>query len=251
MEHRVMTYRALFAVALTALLITTPHIARAAGTGDDPSIVPDVLTYQEQATKIDLEYDTSVSLAQTAGGGTVTPLAGDAPHRLLNTPSHKQERSYWCGPATVQVIVDWFGTAPSQTSIASYLGTTSNGTSFSKVDDGLRHYTGRTYYYYGSLSGSRFNSRVCDTIGNHGWPLAADVSIDADVWPNYNYDHAGHIIPIEGFDWRSNTIRINDVYDEAASRSGGGNTYGHTTYSRDVIWAGVYAHPQRAVVSAP
>lgn len=251
MEDRHMYRRGMLVVALAALLCVVPRVSYAAGTGDDPKAVPDVLTAREAATKAGLEQQTQQWLVRGTRKGAAAPTSADAPYRYLYTPSHEQQRSYYCGPATVQVIVDYFTSPPSQDAIATYLGTTTSGTSFSKVDDALRHYTGRSYYYYDSNTGSSFNARVLDTLLNHSQPFAADVRIDADVWPHYAYDHDGHIIPIEAFDWRSNAIRINDVYDEEGSRSGGGDTFGHTTYSRDVIWAGVYSHPQRALVCAP
>lgn len=185
------------------------------------------------------------------GNGEIQPLIVDAPYQYLYTPSHKQERAYWCGPATVQVIDDYLGTHTSQQTYANYMGTTPAGTDFSKVDDALRNYTTSTYYYYGSLTESRFNTKVKDTLDNHLIPLAADVKIYASVWPNYNYDHSGHIIPLEAFDWRYMTIRINDVYNEADTYSNGGQTYGHKTYGQYVVWNGVYNHFRRAVVSPP
>ena len=126
-----------------------------------------------------------------------------------------------------------------------------SGTDFSKVDDALRYYTGRSYYYYGSLTESGFNTKVSHSLLNHSMPLAADVKILADVWPNYKVSHLGHIIPLEAFDWRYMTIRINDPYNEADYYSYGGQTFGHMTYSQKVIWSGVVNHFRKAVVSAP
>lgn len=238
----------LLAIALVFILtVSSAAPVFAAGTGDDPTPTEDVLTPAEAARKARLESKTP----QDGGTGEIGVMVVDAPYKYLYTPSHLQEKNYWCGPATVQVIHDYFGTPQSQQTYANWLGTGTGGTDFSKVDDCLRAYTGRSYYYYGSLTQTGFNTRVSDSLLNHGYPLAADVNIYASVWPNYNYDHNGHIIPIEAFDWRYMTIRINDVYSEAYYRSGGGNTYGHKTYSQAVVWHGVYNHFRRAVVSAP
>ena len=173
----------------------------------------------------------------------------DVPYRYLWTPSHEQERNYWCGPATCQVIDHYFGSYVPQSTYGAFMGTTSNGTDFTKVDDCLRQFTGKAYYFYGALTESSFYYRVADSLMNHGMPLAADLNIIASVWPNYLRDHPGHIVPIEAFDWRVWKIRLNDVYDE--SDTGGGFTFGHVTYDKATVWNGVYNHFRRAVVSAP
>lgn len=225
--------------------------ALAEGTGDDSRPTEDVLTAREAALKARLERETeNAGTTRPRGEQTdIAPLIVDAPYRYLYTPSHEQERTYWCGPATCQVIDDYLGAYVSQSTYAASVGTTTKGTDFSLVDDCLRRYTSKPFYYYGGLQQSGFYARVSDSLMNHGLPLAVDVNIIASIWPYYEHDHAGHIVPIEAFDWRYGTIRLNDVYDEAGV--GGGPTYGHTTYDRAVIWNGVYNHFRRAVVSAP
>ena len=227
--------------------------AVAAGTGDNPTPTQDVLTPREAATKARLERETAALDAGSRGGGKtggIVPMIVDAPYGSLWTPSHRQERGYWCGPATCQVIDHYFGSYVSQSTYASAMGTNSNGTDFSLVDDCLRYFARMPYYYYGPLTESQFNVRVSDSIMNHGMPLATDLKIIASIWPNYTRDYAGHIVPIEAFDWRYGTIRLNDVFDEAGYY-GGGNTFGHSTYDRAIVWNGVYNHFRRAVVSAP
>jgi hypothetical protein len=242
------TMRLLVALLAVTMLAALPAVALAAGTGDYPNPAPDKLTPRETARKAALARTEERARRSSPGG--IAALAMDAPYRFLWTTTHLQEHDHYCGPATVQEIVDYFGNPGTQDAFAKYMGTTDQGTSFTLVDDALRYYTGKGYYYARDLTSSAFNYKVADTIGNHGWPLAADVRIDAAVWPNYVYSHDGHIICLEGFDWRYNTIRLNDVYNEASYRSGGGSTGGHVTYNRNTVWAGVYAHAQRAVVAA-
>jgi peptidoglycan/xylan/chitin deacetylase (PgdA/CDA1 family) len=151
----------------------------------------------------------------------------------------------------VQVIDDYLGSHTSQSRYASYLGTTRRGTDFSRIDDALRRYTGRSYYYYGGLDRSGFYFRVEHSIKVHRQPVAADVRIIASIWPYYERDHAGHMLPIEAFDWRYGRIRVNDVYDERDYHSGGGATFGHRWYPARVVWDGVWRHFRRALVTAP
>lgn len=235
------------AAALFAGLALGSLTAFAAGTGDDPTPAPDSLTPAEAKVRRRLEQDRP----GPAGGADVRAAYVDAPYRFLWTPTHEQTRAYWCGPATVQVIDDYFGACAAQSTIAAYLGTSSAGTMFTKVDDALRHFTGRIYYYYGNLTSSQVALRIEHSILAHAQPLALDLSIGGAAWPNYVYDHSGHIVPCEGFDWRHFLVRLNDVYQEANWRTDGGSTLGHRLYPSSVVIGGVVSHPQRAVVSAP
>lgn len=227
--------------------------AFAAGTGDDPTPTEDVLTRAEAAQKARLERETDALLTKRGKkpDSEITPLVVDAPYRYLYTPSHKQETDSWCGPATCQVIDHYFGSYLTQSGYKDFLGTSDSGTDFSRVDDCLRYYTLKPYYYYGGLTEYGLYARISDSIMNHGMPLAVDVSIIASMWPNYNHSHSGHIVPLEAFDWRAGYVRLNDVYNEADWYADGGYTFGHTSYDRSVIWNGVYSHFRRAVVSAP
>ncbi|HDP69755.1 MAG TPA: hypothetical protein ENN38_02975 [Actinobacteria bacterium] len=78
--------------------------------------------------------------------------------------------------------------------------------------------------------------------------MATDVNIIGTTWNYYIYDHGGHIIPIEGFDSATSIVRINDPYNEAYWRSGGGQTYGHKAYPRAQVWNGIYLHFRKAVI---
>lgn len=253
---RTLRARLMMLVTLCALL-AAPSVAGAAGTGDAVRPAPDRLTPTEAKTRAEDEARykdwagslTTAAVRPLVRRGSISPQIVDGPYRYIWTPSHAQQRSYWCGPATCQIIADYWGPCPSQLHLAQHLGTTSGGTDFTRVDDVLRAFTGKQYWYYGGIrSESSFLSYVGYGITSKHYPIVADVRIFASVWPYYNFDHAGHIIPLDAYDSRYGTIRINDPYAESAWRAGGGNTYSHTTYSHDVIWNGVANHPLRAVI---
>jgi len=244
--------RALLVGLLCMAMMLSSSVALAAGTGDDPTPTEDVLTPKEAARKAHFEHLSDTVETKTQGRDRDDDVSArylPAPYYYVWTPSHKQDNSYYCGPATVQVIDDYWGSYYSQSTYANYMGTTTSGTNFSLVDNAIRAYTGiSNYYYYGGLTESGFSGKVEHALYVHHYPMATDVKIYAWKWPNYNYNHAGHIIPIDGFSWTYDSIRVNDVFNEADYYSGGGSTYGHKTYSFDVIWHGVYNHFRRSVV---
>jgi hypothetical protein len=165
----------------------------------------------------------------------VTPYVIDAPYEYLWTPSHKQANAWFCGPATCQIIDHYFGNYTAQEVYARHLGTTRDGTVFPRLDDTLSFYTAMSWGYHAGISTpTSFYTHVYHALEEKKRPMAIDIRIDPTAMDHYAYFHAGHILPLEAYDWRSGrfTVRVNDPYNEADYRSGGGQTYGHKTYPR-------------------
>ncbi len=68
--------------------------------------------------------------------------------RYLPVPLFHQEQSWYCGPASVQMISTYLcGTTYSQDDIANYMGTTpSEGTEVSQMMYGVNYWSGTTFY---------------------------------------------------------------------------------------------------------
>lgn len=243
-----MGLRAAASVVIAGCLAASAAPAMALGTGDSPVRSTDVPSASQSAPKAHYERQSAVGdAAGRADGASLQVL--DEDYYYVWTPSHKQERGYWCGPATVQVIDDYWGSYAPQQTYATYMGTTADGTDFSRVDNAIRYYSGQSGYdYYGNLDTGALSGKVHHSLFVHHSPLAADVSIKGSVWGNYVYDHAGHIIPIDGFSWVYNTVRVNDVYNEADYYPSGGQTYGHHTYPFSTLADGISRHWRHAVV---
>lgn len=205
---------------------------------------------------------TTVGTMSAAGAvisaSSITPMLVDAPHYQLSTTSHKQATNYYCGPATCQIIDDFWHGYQTQATYAAKFGmcTTSAGTNFYLMDDVLRFFTGKTsyqYYDYSSVTSlSEVYTRTAYALGTKHFPMAYLLTVDGSAWPNYVYDHAGHILCGDGFDWRYNTIAVNDPYPEndpvVGRGSTGGNTYGHKTYGKSIIGNGVLGLWQHAMI---
>jgi hypothetical protein len=249
------------ALAATMLVGATiaPGTALAAGTGDDPRPTKDLISAADAPARAAEEAFVTARRGQRAAllsahgtrGVSAKGYFDNPPYEYLWTTTHPQERTYWCGPASVQTIESYFyGPCHTQAQIAALLGTTTNGTDFTRVDDVLRSITGQTYWYWGPITTWADYTMFLDYgIGWKHHPIAADVTIDGSYWPNYVYDHAGHIVPLEAYDFRVSPyqVRLDDPYDEA-HWAGGGATLGHRTYKAYVIWNGLYHHFRHAMV---
>lgn len=249
-----MRFRLAISLLTATVIMAGATPAFAAGTGDDPTFTEDVPVAEviEEPTRSWPTHtpgttvdDGSVTTTDTSD---VSVQVIDAPYKYFYTPSHAQEKSYWCGPASVQIIDDYWGVPASQSRIAEFLGTTRAGTDFSKVDDALRYFANRTYVYRACTSTYDFYNAVQYGMLKRGNPIVADVKIDGSVWDNYVYDYSGHIVPIEAFDWRWGKLRLNDPYSESYWKVSGGSTYGHRMYPRSQIALGVMSHFRRAIV---
>ena len=227
--------RFIAALALCAVLASAvPGVAWAAS---GPDLVAD------RPTAVNIAEDAAFA----AWSSSVAPTIIDAPNRYLSTQYCPQERSYWCGPAAVQTALTSFGLKPTQTTIAGRLGTNTGGSSMTVVDDVLRGYTGKGYTFHTATSAGDFYSHVEYSVYSQRRPLIVDVRIVAG-WGPYRKDHAGHIIALDGMDWRYGTVRLNDSYDEHMWQSGGGYTGGPTTYTRTQMWNALALHPAQPIV---
>lgn len=68
--------------------------------------------------------------------------------RYLPVPLFHQEQSWYCGPASVQMISTYlYGTTYSQDDIANYMGTTlSEGTEVPQMVNVVNYWSGTTFY---------------------------------------------------------------------------------------------------------
>ena len=124
----------------------------------------------------------------------------------LDVPTFKQERTYWCGPATVKQTVHFLsnGTnSPTQTQIAGYIGTTTAGSSSTYMANWLASHG---YYYY-SVSTSSMTSRdlvnySAADLGTYGMPPFGGVAIaTSNLRPSgathgWMYTTGGHFLNI-------------------------------------------------------
>lgn len=234
--------RRIIAMLLLAslLCVAVPAFAYANETGDDPTTIANVTAPEETAEAAAFDSWTRASSKYATG------MSG-APSAFLWTTTCPQQRSYWCGPAAVQTALTWFNVWPSQALIAAWLGTTTNGTSMTRVDDVLRLCTGKPYTYHRITTSSDFYNHVAYSLGSRKRPMIVDVRIAAP-WGPYRKDHLGHIICMDAFDWGRSVVWLDDSYNEASWVAGGGATGGHTMYDRSLVLNALALHPLRQIV---
>lgn len=138
--------------------------------------------------------------------------AGQIYQNYRNVPVRRQETTYYCGVATVKQLDDYFnGQRYTQKQIAGFLGTTSQGTDFSRVKQFLRDYVKSGYVLSSIGSFDNWHRIVVSSIDNNR-PAVLDIStrgINA-----FEYNTTGHILNVSGYRFGSvpNQVRVTDPH---------------------------------------
>jgi hypothetical protein len=204
----------------------------AAGTGDNNIRTKDIPTAAQKTA-----YDQKMGAARASIGRIPTMAVGDL--KTVGVTPFKQEKSFWCGPATTKQILNYMnGSSSTQTYYAGKLGTQDPaGTDFSLVDNVLNAHQSTITYIYSSFSSTEYEAwkyaRMYSVDQYH--PAALDLKIDPSYMPIYTRVIEGHILNNSGYDWRSTTtkqLRLTDPFDQ----DGRGVTHRNIWHPMDGVW---------------
>lgn len=242
---------ALAVVSAVSLLLPSTSLADDTMV-DDPSLLEIPAEAQAYFDRCEASFEKRWS----SSSAEIAPMIIDAPYKSLATTSHKQIRNDYCGPATMAIIDHFLRGATkhwTQKAWAAYkydgspLWTDADGAFMWVMAMGLKEKTGKAYAYTSGNSTTQVYDRTQYGI-DRSRPVAYGLRIYAADWPNYNYDHAGHIVCGRGYDWRYGKINLDDPYPENEYQSGGGATYGRKTYDKSVVASGVTVSANKQVI---
>lgn len=138
--------------------------------------------------------------------------AGKIYQNIRNVPVRRQETTYYGGVATVKQLDDYFnGERYTQKQIAGYLGTTFQGTDFSRVKQFLRDYVKSGYVLSSIGSFDNWHRIVVSSIDNNR-PAVLDISTDGI--DSFEYHTTGHILNVSGYRFGSvpNEVQVTDPH---------------------------------------
>ena len=214
----------------------------ASGTGDNPNFTPDKMSAEQvkAAAEKEAEINSKVNIMADP----------DGVYKTIGVPSYKQEKNYWCGPATVKQVVGFLkGSSSSQSTYASQLGTTTDGTEFSKVDDILnKNQSKNTYVYISIGSYSNWSNKIEYALSKN-YPAVLDLKISPSYMPKYTSSVAGHILNVSGVDSTLRTsssalVRLTDPFDQG----GRGVTLGNVWHPHKGVYNANNAHFRQALL---
>ncbi|MEC3981778.1 C39 family peptidase [Amycolatopsis sp. H20-H5] len=139
---------------------------------------------------------------------------------VLNIQYQVQNTGYWCGPAATRIAISArTGNVPSQATLASQLGTTTNGTDYiGQVTGVLNGDLGSSWYETKNMPSDPPTQAQRDLLWrdivldvNNGYAVVANIVAPADNhppgYPNYTIYHYFTVI---GYDSSDMTVKIAD-----------------------------------------
>jgi hypothetical protein len=168
----------------------------------------------------------SVAAADLAPPYTPDDLATPAPpvKQVLDVLWQGQQTGYWCGPGSTRMaLTTRLGdNAPSQQTLADYLGTTVDGTDdISLVRGALNHYLGTSFYEAKYLPDPPSQAQRAELVHDivydisRGYPLVANV---VSGWrpPGYPSGTIYHYVAVVGYDQSGALVLIADPAGDGA-----------------------------------
>ena len=120
--------------------------------------------------------------------------------KFLSVPVFRQETKYWCGPASVQMIVKYkTGKKVSQSTLASYMNTNKSGTYVYQIARGLNKYTSSNFYGYKTVYQKGIYEATKESV-NKNYPIVGNVNTKL-LNDKYPFD-SGHYVVITGYRYR-------------------------------------------------
>lgn len=158
-------------------------------------------------------------------------LLASYPNVTIGVTAFKQENSYYCGPATTRQTMKYLGASvpggynlPSQSYIASDLGTTTAGTEWYMIRDYINGFTfmgvANNYIEYNPTSVSDMESTIYSTLTatNKTAPI---LQVNTAGNPCLGYQTGGHYLNVSGIrtSGGKNQFRLTDPYREWKGKS--------------------------------
>ncbi len=164
-----------------------------------------------------------------------------------NVPCEIQSTEYYCGPATVRNIVLYKnGTAQTQSTYASYMGTTTDGTDAPVVASRLNaEISGASYVCEENItSQSAWNYRVKASIDTN-WPAALDIKVTAANQPAFGYTTIkGHFVAVRGYIYDIGSSTIGNVQISDPHYNYGGTKW----INAGTLFSTTQAHTRKCVI---
>lgn len=145
---------------------------------------------------------------------TYKPKSGGT--ESLSVPLRQQQNDYYCGPASVQMVLAYFGYFPTQDALANTMNTnSSDGTYVYQIANGINSFMGSGQYAYIHTSELSFSSKLLPSI-NAGYPIVCHTQ--THKLPHYNGHSSGHYVVVTGYSWaqggssggQETTVHFND-----------------------------------------
>jgi hypothetical protein len=161
------------------------------------------------------ETDPTLESPLDRGTTNETPVVAP-PKKVLDFTWNGQETSYWCGPGSTRMAIGSRMGPPTQQELATFMGTTTEGTARVYVVDALNHWLTPTIEYKSvpvdmvptQAQRDLLKKSIVERLAS-GYPVVANV---LSGWrpPGYPTGTIGHFVAVMGYDENGEKILIAD-----------------------------------------
>jgi hypothetical protein len=132
--------------------------------------------------------------------GMLPMLTSGSGYAYLSLNQQGEQRNYWCGPADVSMLA-WTVPGPSnvsQSTAASWMGTTTDGTSEGQETSGLQHFVGNpdygwNFYNFISMNDNPTSAQRSAFLSDLQTDVSLNSPVAGDAWEVVNGPHlVGH-----------------------------------------------------------
>lgn len=164
--------------------------------------------------------------------------------RYLNVPMYMQKNGDYCGPACVEMVIDFYrGSVYNQETYASYMGTDHTGTNFNQIARALNNYQNKYHYDVREVPNFQAMLDKCYYSMKNSAPVIADINTQSlynrGEWA---YPTSGHYIVIRSIYYDRNTEmftgHVNDPWKVGKTKK----TYRTLYNGVNDHWASVIIH---------
>lgn len=119
---------------------------------------------------------------------------------LASFPTYQQQTSYYCGPASIQMMIGFNGKSVAQSTLASQAGTTASGSNTLALRNVLNQHVGTTHNYGVIRIGSSGYTNLFNIINSNIFTKNQPVLslVRTNMLPYYNGHTTNHYIVVKG-----------------------------------------------------
>lgn len=138
-----------------------------------------------------------IAETNAANENIYTPQGGGT--ESLSVPLRQQQNGFYCGPASVQMVLAYFGYAATQAKLAEDMLTNQlDGTLVWRIASRINSSMGSGQYAFIHTSELSFSSKLLPSI-NDGYPIVCHTQ--TNKLPHYNGHSSGHYVVVIGYSW--------------------------------------------------
>jgi hypothetical protein len=154
---------------------------------------------EEYNVQRSLEFNNTIPTCNPTFG-EITPQWSYPESRVLNVVKSQQERYYWCGPASIQMMIKYNGKTVSQSTLASEAGTTTSGSNTLNLRNVLNNHVTNHTFGVTRIEGSSQYTPLFNILNSNIFSKSQPVLalVKTERLPYYNNYQSNHYIVARG-----------------------------------------------------